>query len=431
METSSIPDPVQAFTPKMEIAEEFQVLRTARRSLGGEALKPVEIDMDILVDAYPREANFLSSSTVENFSPSRNQLPPRTPTQDSKSLRTPSQYSSRKTPTRRFFKSEHEREYALNLMKELVQIYILQGVHGKEAFRKALNETRRRVHVRRGETAPSPPPVLSPVHASPYPKISPPKQVETPYSNRKNPEVPAASPDLPSRRLDMAQGSPVDQAQKPFQTTPRTPSRVKSMVAAIQSATPSKKPLPTETPKRTPGSTRVKAVAETLEKSKTTEVEPVVQQAVPEAAEPRSSTRLKKSPVKQDTPSKRKNQELVEKASPSRGRKKEVIVEIEKVVSPPPEERKRVRRAAAVAVVEEETTASVKKAKRKTSEPATVREASLSTRKKGSAKEVSSKGPTKKRKKDADLETIPEDEAVSMPVRPTRKAKTAGKSRDN
>jgi hypothetical protein len=523
MESSSIPDPVEAFTPKMDIAEEFQLLRTARTSLGGEALKPIDIDMDILVDAYPREANFLSSSIGENSSPSKIQLPPRTPSQDSKFRKSPSHLSSRKTPNRRFFKSEHEREYARNLMKELVQIYILQGVHGKEAFRKALNETRRRIHVRRGETAPSPPPVVSPVLVSPYPKISPPKKVETPYSERKGLQVKQPSPDKTARKLDLAQeeplqsaavtqGSPMEQSVRASSAAPRTPSRVKSMVAAIQSATPSNKPMPSETPKRTPGGTRVRAVAETLEKQISADMEILASQASPSKASakasvrtpqkttttksttskavadervspkasmgsptkpavspispskssnpepidasppksarsaaktpqteievPRSSSRFKKvvseiqsaaaeSPKPSSPPPKRKNQGLVEKASPSRGKKLVEVVDEEKAASPLPEERKRVRRAAAMAATEEETSASVKKAKKKTSEPVEAREASLSTRKKAAHKLKPTSTTTKKRKKDAELETIPEDEAVSMPARPTRKAKTA------
>ena len=447
-----IPDPVEAFTPKMDISEEFQVLKTARKSLGGDALRPIEIDMDVLVDAYPREGNFLATCTTENSSGNENVLrTPIKPQHSSLPLHAP---SARKTPNRNFFKSEHEREYARNLMKELVQIYILQGVHGKEAFRKALNETRKRIHMRRGEPVPTPPPVLSPIQASPYPKLSPPKPVETPYSGRAQTHAADVSPTLPIRKFeasDEASGSPVEKplGLRALPPTPRTPSRVLSMVAAIQSSTPATKAVSNETPKRTPGTTRVKAVAETLESANVevsnatrtrTRSTPLTNMAVssPKKAvgipdpgnesvvvSPRklvqstaSPVKAEQSPMKKTPPSKRKNQLIIEKASTTRGRKKEVEVSEDRAVSPPADDRKRIRRAAAIAAEEELTAQSAKKSKKSSDEPSEVQ----SSGKKSAAPKKSRAG-TKRKKASVDLETIPEDEAVAMPPRPVRKAK--------
>jgi hypothetical protein len=470
-----IPDPIEAFTPKMEITEEFEVLQNAKKTLGGDRLRPIEIDMDVLVDAYPREGKFLSRSTAENSSSSTNHLE-RTPAKGSSMDKSPSVYSSRKTPNRRFFKSDHEREYARNLMKELVQIYILQGIHGKEAFRKALNETKKRIHLRRGEEVPTPPPVLSPVHVSPYPKLSPPKEVETPYSQRGLARPVAQSPSMPVKRLDPSadnSGSPIEKpvAIHMVAGTPRTPSRVKSMVAAIQSGTPDAKRQPSEVVQKTPGTSRVKAVADALERTISsqdvvevpsadhTRAKSLQRSAVPKkiedspvkghsvtavsgnkaAVSPKkaldmaekedekrnsSPQKVAGSPVKATPPSKRKNQEIVEKVSSSRGRRKAETPSEERAVSPPADERKRVRRAAAIAAQEEMSSQSAKKTKKKSNETeANLLPITTSGRKSAAPKKT--KAVSKRKKPSAELETIPEDEAVAMPPRPVRKAKIA------
>ena len=464
METAvdPIPDPTKAFSPTMEVHDEFQILRAARKSLGGESLRPIEIDMDILADAYPREGGFLASTT-ENSSSSVNIQAPITPSKSNQVSESPRFASGRKTPSRKFFRSEHEREYARSLMKELVQIYILQGAHGKDAFRQALNETRRRIHVRRGEAAPSPPAVLSPVHESPYPKLSPPRDFATPLSSEKpaNPDVsPSRVVTGTVRVVEKSAEADASPSRRP-PVAPRTPSRVQSMVAAIQSSTPSK-PASSESAKRTPGSTRVKAVAEALErktpnvtkrvaddfqpdygvevenltsppkKQRLSEktVSPSPKKASRESRTPspkkqvgeehavRTSSRLKKAI--ETPPSKRKNEEIVERPSTSRRGRKATESAVERAESPPAD--KRTRRAAAMAEAEEVAEgASGKKSKKKDSADDQTEE-KVTVRKKATAKAPASAG--RKRKTPA-LTTIPEDEAVVVPVRPGRKAKTA------
>ena len=431
-------DSGKLFSPRMEVNEEFKILRQTRKSLGGDALRPIEIDMDILADAYPQEAKFLASTSDTQNAPVPNVNQPMTPKTPSRALghsESPRFQSSRKTPNRRFFKSENEREYARNLMKELVQIYILQGVHGKDAFRNALNETRRRIHTRRGEVAPLPPPVLSPVHESPYPTLSPPKPAPAPYSAKKVtiPEVPVPTAvrgeASPSRKLDVnATTSP----KRLPPLAPTTPSRVKSLVAAIQS-TPIESTL--SQIRKTPGSSgRVKVVAESIEaqilsstpsKRKLTRSDSTAEapksadkdNAAKEAhhAEPaetspvRASSRLTKKPVVAENPgtppkSSRKNEAIVEQASTSRrGRSRKE----EKQESPPPESvSKRTRRVAAMVEQESEP------------EPTTVK------RKVAAPKAVTTTG-RKKKVAQATLASIPEDEAIVVPARPTRKAKAA------
>lgn len=460
METDvdAVPDPIKAFTPTMEVQDEFDILRVARKSLGGEALRPIEIDMDILADAYPREGSFLASTT-ENSGAFANLPAPTTPSKASVVSDSPRFASGRKTPSRKFFRSDHEREYARTLMKELVQIYILQGVHGKDAFRQALNETRRRIHVRRGEAAPSPPAVLSPVHESPYPKLSPERNA--------NPVIERIASAVADSVADLS--SPTKSPSRRPPVAPRTPSRVQSMVAAIQASTPSK-PVVAESARKTPSSSRVKAVAEAIEAKtpksvlsfsplrSSDEFEPDYAQE-PELGNPsppkprktaspkkaseaeqtspkrkrslektplksavedevvRTSSRLRK-PVEETPPSKRKNEEIVEKVSTSRRGKKVVEAAIERADSPPAE--KRTRRVAAIAAAEEiEDNASPKRARRKeVVEPEA--EKKVTVRKKAAAKAPPS--AARKRKTPA-LTTIPEDEAVVVPVRAARKAK--------
>lgn len=475
-----IPDPIDAFTPKMEIVEELEVLRTAKKSLGGEALRPIEIDMDILVDAYPREGNFLSSST-ENASLILNVTSPRTPSGSKRKNESLMNSTSKKTPNRRFFKSEHEREYARNLMKELVQIYILQGVHGKDAFRQALNETRRRIHVRRGECAPSPPPILSPVHESPYPKLSPPKESHAPYSGRKRDETAAEV-----QRMEVANPtcedslSPCKKLRYEARIgTPRTPSRVQSMVAAIQ-ASPIKKIQIDSVPRKTPLSSRVKAVAESMENKRVSPVKPadgvggndvplhgpnndVVKSSVfprseqlfaspkdkrnsrqsarhedPVQIRPRLRTRTvdedESKPVKSklvaesgdgnstktdlSTPARAKKHQVSE---PSVGPQHKKKAEPSGVLSDEPKSpassgaMKRPKKAALTPLTETSSHANTRrrKATEATQGPNKVTQAARGT-----------KAPARKRK-EADLETIPEDEPVVVPIRPSRRAKTA------
>ena len=244
-----------AFNPGMELDDEFENLRETRRSLGGNMMRGIEIDMDILADAYPQEAKFMSAENIPPSSPNRAQKQDSSPKTPSRSTMKPKPLSARKTPIRRFFKSENEREYARNLMKELVQIYILQGVHGKQAFRDALNETRRRIFLRRGEDPPSPPPVTSPVYASPYPKLQPPTEQKSKVSPIRM-VLPAVVPEV----------RPVSEFAKPVgPTAADTPSRVKNIVAAINS-TPKKVDIVQTVPvARTPGSAKIKAVVECIE----------------------------------------------------------------------------------------------------------------------------------------------------------------------
>lgn len=414
----TVPDPIGSFTPTMGVKDELNVLREARKSLGGEALRPIEIDMDILADAYPREASFLASS-IENIPQNiRDLQSPKTPRAKINVPDSPGPTSGRKIPNRRFFKSEHEREYARNLMKELVQIYILQGVHGKDAFRQALNETRRRIHVRRGETAPSPPPVLSPVQESPYPKLSPPARIETPYAQKESSpkEVPAPS-SLPDPARCMM--------------PPSTPSRVKSMVAALQvTSTPvdARKGSPV---KKTPGSTRVKAVAESIEaqilsstpgKKLASSISSAPEPQ--EVAAPRTSSRGKKA---ETPPSKRKNAAIVEENSPARKGRNRSDRTPDVVHDSPPTEVKRTRRAAAIAALEEiQSEPSLRKSKvnedkESSSESSPTKKTAVVVGK----KEVS---PTSRQRKAArnNLVAIPENQPIVVPARPSRKAKTAG-----
>lgn len=244
------------FNAGMELDEEFDVLRQTRRSLGGVTMRAIEIDMDILADAYPQEAKFMSAENVPPVSPNRvqrNDGSPKTPLRSTTKI---TALSARKTPHRRFFKSENEREYARNLMKELVPIYILQGVHGKQAFRDALNETRRRLYLRRGEEPPSPPAVTSPIYVSPYPKIQPPAETKTKITPIKM-VLPPAVPEV----------KPVSGFGKsPSRSSAETPSRVKNIVAAINSTPKKTDEGPTQTVvSRTPASAKIKAVVECIE----------------------------------------------------------------------------------------------------------------------------------------------------------------------
>lgn len=235
-------------TPTRNIAHELTDLREMRRSLGGEALLPVDIDLGILAEAYPREGSFLSQ---ENINPKSNRL-----FQDNRDSKTPVGNSQTSGPNS-FFRSDKEREFAKNLMKELVQIYILQGIHGKEAFKKALCETRARIYSHRGEKQPElPPPIPSPAlddwsprstHAAQPARTVTPRstvRVKSTLKKRAHPEEPSKVP-----------------------ITTLTPSRVKDLVAAIQS-TP-KKDVQDEglnPVRKTPGSSaRIKALGECIE----------------------------------------------------------------------------------------------------------------------------------------------------------------------
>lgn len=417
----SLPDPIRSFTPTTEVKDELKFLREARKSLGGESLRPIEIDMDILVDAYPREASFLASSSEnmpENLSYDKH---PQTPKSKIHSLSSPGPTSGRKMPNRRFFKSEHEREYARNLMKELVQIYILQGVHGKEAFRNALNETRRRIHIRRGEAAPSPPPVLSPVQESPYPKLSPPqeKTVSTPASKHDE-SLPVQSISAsPPRRLP-----PLSQS---------TPSRVKSIVAALQvSSTPVDMPKLTPV-KRTPGSTRVKAVAESFESQvslsmtpgkKPQSASPGTEKAGDGVKPPKSISRIRKSvpdeKIDSTPPSKRKNEAIVESTSARRSSRKAVMKTSENRTDSPPTEVKRTRRAAAIAAMEELQSAPTAQ---KLGEEEETNSSAIKNKAVPPKKAISPNA--RQRKAKSNLVAIPEDEPIVVPARPVRKAKAA------
>jgi len=413
-ETNS--DPVGYFDPNIEVKEEMSALRETRKSLGGESLRPIEIDMDILADAYPREGSFLVSSN-ENAPVNMIDLKsPRTPHSKVRIEGTPGGTSSKKTPNRRFFKSEHEREYARNLMKELVQIYILQGQHGKEAFRKALNETRRRIHVRRGETAPSPPPILSPVQESPYPKLSPPLV---------QPAEMTVAGNTSEAPIQIGRGlSPL---RRNAPVAPSTPSRVKLMAAALQlSSTPVDAGKAATPHKRTPGSTRVRVVAEAIEaqilsatpgRDKPTKTPGKIQEGEPSI--PRTSARKKKSVdsvVEEATtpPSKRKNEAIVEQTSSRRSNRKRESAQ--RVVSPVTEV-KRSRRAAVSEQPQTENRIPKSMAKRKQSDDIEASE----KKKVASKKDVSPSSKHKKTK--VKLVTIPEDEAVVVSARPSRKAK--------
>ena len=170
-----------AFSPKMEIDMELQVIRDARVSLGGKPSRPIQIDLDILAAAYPHEGEgqFLRTENVslDANTQSNASTPSKLANVCVSAASSPRNMAGRRTPNRRFFKTENEREYARSLMKELVQLYILQGVHGKDAFRRALVEVKRRIHLRRGEDGSSPPIVTSPIITSPYPKLSPPEEI--------------------------------------------------------------------------------------------------------------------------------------------------------------------------------------------------------------------------------------------------------------
>lgn len=235
-------------TPSRNIAHELSHLREMRKSLGGEALIPVEIDLDLLYEAYPREGCFLLQ---ENNDPQH--------ANTFHHNQNPSFGHSHGSQSGSFFKSDKEREYAKNLMKELVQIYILQGVHGREAFKKALSETRSRLYAHRGENLPELPPAIpSPAlddwsprgnHSSRFPEST-----ITPRSGK--------TVNLPKSSLKKR---PVSPAAAKVPVTTLTPSRVKDIVAAIQS-TP-KKTSEEEVPvRKTPGSSaRIKAIGECIE----------------------------------------------------------------------------------------------------------------------------------------------------------------------
>ena len=479
---------LKSFTPKMEVNQEFHVLREARKSLGGASLRPIEIDMDILADAYPQEAKFMKR---ENVAPadnaavaaSVNPVSPKTPNSALKPglMDSPKMMSGRKTPNRRFFKTESEREYARNLMKEFVQLYILQGVHGKDAFRRALVETKKRIHLRRGEDVPTSPMVTSPIQESPYPKLSPPREVETPYSQKKQQAAIPVQSVISPKRLNMAAIPQVSPSRRvhvePVSIEPITPSRVKSMVAAIQSspveAPPSGRKSPTSSRKvkavsesieavisqATPGGKgrRVLAKHDSIQEETSGEVARSIEASVasvefsdvmsprktvkvvdpvsPTKAvrdvvdPPRSSARIrkaqqevsptKKSQTQQEESPARKNQTIVEHASPSRKGKKAVtaVVDVsDDDAAPSPPAGKRVRRAAAIAAVEamEPLTRSSRK-----KEPQSEAESTTSKRTRSRAAEAT----TARKNKKVALETIPENQAVVVPVRP-RKAKT-------
>lgn len=483
---SELPDPIRAFTPKMEIGEELEVLRTAKKSLGGEALRPIEIDMDILVDAYPREGIFLSSSMENSLQPI-NLGSPRTPAGSKRHDGSPTHTTSKKTPNRRFFKSEHEREYARNLMKELVQIYILQGVHGKDAFRQALNETRRRIHVRRGECAPSPPAILSPVHESPYPKLSPPRESHTPYSEHKatrtaselQPEVQSGfEPRDVGKSTTGDSSSPSKKIRNETRLgTPRTPSRVQSMVAAIQ-ASPIKHLQVENVVRRTPMSSRVKVVADSMENKPISPMKPAevsdkdnvvsppsTDQVASSATSPpkqvfeasnkripresarhdesvpaRTSPRIRKVDVNEPkmTKSKRAAASSDERgtkgglSSPSKIKKHDEPQQtVGKLLIKKPE---------AVSQLDDAPTSPtssevVKRPKKAGGTPLTETSSHVNTRRRKASEALQdppkSKQPAKgvktpaRKRKEADLETIPEDEPVVVPIRPSRRAKTA------
>ena len=308
------------FNAGMELDEEFDVLRQTRRSLGGVTMRTIEIDMDILADAYPQEGKFMSAENIPPLSPNRVQKNDGSPKTPARSTTKISALSARKTPHRRFFKSENEREYARNLMKELVPIYILQGVHGKQAFRDALNETRRRLFLRRGEEPPSPPAVTSPIYVSPYPKIQPPQETKTKITPIKM-VLPPVVPEV----------KPVSGFTKsPLRAAADTPSRVKNIVAAINS-TPKKTDeicAPTQV-SRTPASAKIQAVVECIEATVTANTPSKrgtgkIASNTPVA--PKSGARMKKTqPVEAATPasttrSKRRTATVVsesEKEAPS------------------------------------------------------------------------------------------------------------------
>jgi hypothetical protein len=318
-----------AFNPGMELDDEFEVLREARRSLGGNMMKGIEIDMDILADAYPQEAKFMSAENVPLKSPNRSQKNDSSPKTPLRSTTKPGALSARKTPMRRFFKSENEREYARNLMKELVQIYILQGVHGKQAFRDALNETRRRIFLRRGEDPPSPPPVTSPAYVSPYPKLqqplAEPKTKITPIKMMLPPAV--------------QEVRPVSEFSKsPCPVATGSPSRVKNIVAAINSTPKKVEEVPAQAIVRTPGSAKIKAVVECIEATvaastpgKRATIRPTPQEPVENYSPPARKTRatrqkVEATPVSTDTTKSKRRAEKVVSESETDDIKKDTAV---------------------------------------------------------------------------------------------------------
>jgi hypothetical protein len=201
------------------------------------------------------------------------------------------------------------------------------------------------------------------------------------------------------------------------------------MVAALQvTSTPvdTRKGSPV---KRTPGSTRVKAVAESIEAQilSSTPAKKLASSisSAPEAEEVaalRTSSRGKKA----DTPpSKRKNAVLVEKTSPARaGRNRSDSTDV--VKDSPPTEVKRTRRSAAIAALEEiQSEPSVLRKSKNTADKESSSESSP-TKKTAvvvGRKEVS---PTsRQRKARNNLVAIPENESIVVPARPSRKAKNA------
>jgi hypothetical protein len=483
------PNPVDAFSPSVEISEELRALRTTRKSLGGEALKPIEIDLDIIADAYPREGNFLVSSTRENVYEPSNVQGPLTPRKGGLEIAKSTPKSALKTPHRRFFRSEHEREYARNLMKELVQIYILQGIHGKEAFRNALNETRKRIHVRRGEVAPTPPPIISPVLVSPYPKLSPPMEndagnskceresiFQTPGSSSKTPKN-SIRVEISVKRLDKSSDRK-ETGLRPNASTPRTPSRVKSIVAAIQASTPSLPKISSESKigeKQFP--TRVKAVASALEcsgtdhRSRSIEADyspkhlrPSVGTVVSESDETKkgeagminqqdketevdNTVDVGTTGVVVDISSLQPDQfdQLVGRitentqlnsVTPSSGRKIAGIVEKKsttrtrkKAVDIPSEGVTSPptdrKRVRRAAAIAALEEVTAMSSKKISKGSVDCRESQISSAHVRKRPETTETKPSPKRKKSATLEPIPEDESVNMPPRPARKAKLA------
>jgi hypothetical protein len=338
------PNVLEALSPLRNMNEDVEQLRNTRISLGGDGLRTLDLQLDILASAYPREGSFLAQ---ENAKPADHNISPRNAIK-----------KQRMNTHTGFFHSETEREYAKSVMQELVQIYILQGIHGKDAFKSALTETRRRVHVRRGENMPDlPPPIATP----PLEDMSP-------------------------RFVDHSSIRPVT----PKQVTPRnntapevvvsssTPARVKSLVTAIEK-TPKQTAIQ-KSVRKTPGSSaRIKLLGESIEAAiaagtpgKRKPVEPMDIETV-------------HSPVG-------KNKALVEAVSVKRStrKQKEAVVE---AVSPPEttaSETRRPRRAAALAAAEELTDPSPRRTK------------------------TAAPKPTKKRK----TEPVPEE----PPKRPTRRA---------
>lgn len=290
---------VNPFSQYRGVADDLVQLQQTKQSLGGEKLQPVELDLEILADAYPREGSFLSK---ENLQPSKNA------NITLKNLSTKSQ-SSGETG---FFRSESEREYAKTLIKELVQIYILQGVHGKDAFKGALLETRRRIHTRRGEDMPElPPAVPSPPIEDWSPRNVTPKNanpVTTPRSARpvqplsRQPSRVTAQTTTPSRVqaiVTILQTTPkaVTVVENPVRKTPGSSARIKalgdSIEASIAANTPSKRRIIADLPVEAP----VESVGQTTRKPK------AVEPTSPPQTAPKRATR-KAVPVVEEVPKK-------------------------------------------------------------------------------------------------------------------------------